>query len=460
MSSTALLTDHYELTMLDAALRDGTGQRPCTFEMFARGLPEGRRYGVVAGTERWLDALAEFRFGDAELALLDDRDVVSPETLRWLADHRFTGDVDGYREGELYFANSPVLTVRGTFAEAVLLESLTLSVFNHDSAIAAAAARMVQAAGGRTLLEFGSRRTHEQAAVAAARAAVLVGFTGSSNLEAGRRYDIPTLGTSAHAFTLVHDDEAAAFDAQVTSLGRGTTLLVDTFDIARGVDRAIAAAGRDLGAIRIDSGDLGVEARRARAQLDAAGLTDTRIVVSGDLDEHGIAELADAPIDGYGVGTALVTGSGAPAAGFVYKVVARATSTTGELEPVAKAGGDKATLGGRKSAHRQLTDGDASAELLHAWGQDAPATGRALQVPLVRSGERVDHATWREAQDHHRRAIAELAPEARAVTPGEAAIPTVAQLPDPRGPEDEANRPGHHARTTTATSTPDQEVAS
>jgi nicotinic acid phosphoribosyltransferase len=286
MTSTALLTDRYELTMLDAALHDGTGQRPCAFEMFARELPDGRRFGVVAGTERWIDALANFRFGQAELDMLDDDHVVSADTLRWLADYRFTGDVDGYREGELYFANSPVLTVRGTFAEAVLLESLTLSVFNHDSAIASAGARMVQAAGDRGLLEFGSRRTHELAAVDAARAAVLVGFSGTSNLEAGRRYGVPTLGTSAHAFTLIHDDETAAFDAQVAALGRGTTLLIDTYDIPDGLQRAIDVAGEELGGVRIDSGDLAREARRAREQLDAAGLTETKIIASGDLDEH------------------------------------------------------------------------------------------------------------------------------------------------------------------------------
>jgi nicotinate phosphoribosyltransferase len=425
MASTALFTDHYELTMLDAALRDGTGQRPCAFEMFVRNLPEGRRYGVVAGTERWLDALARFRFGQEELDVLADHDVVSPETLRWLADYRFTGDVDGYLEGELYFPGSPVLTVHGTFAEAVLLESLTLSVFNHDSAIASAAARMVQAAGDRTLLEFGTRRAHEEAAVAAARAAVIVGFDGTSNLEAGRRYGVPTLGTSAHAFTLVHDDESAAFDAQVAALGRRTTLLVDTFDTQQGVARAIEAAGRELGAIRIDSGDLGDEARKAREQLDGAGLTGTKIVVSGNLDEYRIAALTDAPIDGYGVGTSVVTGSGAPAAGFVYKLVARATSLDGALEPVAKSGGQKATIGGCKAAHRHLDAGVAAAEVLRPDGADTTTEGRPLQVPLIRAGEPVVDASWQLAQEHHRSAIAELPAELRGASDGDPAIPTI-----------------------------------
>ena len=280
--STALLTDRYELTMAAAALADGTAARPCVFEVFARRLPDGRRYGVVAGTGRLLEAIASFRFGDAELGVLTD--VVDRATLDWLADYRFGGDVDGYPEGELYFPGSPILTVTGTFADAVLLETLVLSVLNHDSAIASAAARMVTAAAGRPLIEMGSRRTHEEAAVACARAAYLAGFAATSNLEAQRRHGIPTAGTAAHAYVLLHDDERSAFTSQVACLGPKTTLLVDTYDIRRGIENAIAAAGPGLDAVRIDSGDLGVLARQAREQLDALGATGTRIVLSGDLD--------------------------------------------------------------------------------------------------------------------------------------------------------------------------------
>jgi nicotinate phosphoribosyltransferase len=175
-----LLTDRYELTMLAAALRDGTADRRTTFELFARRLPDGRRYGVVAGTGRFLEALPEFRFDDIaceSLAEFLDRD-----TLAYLRDFRFGGDVDGYAEGELYFPGSPVLSVHGSFAECVVLETLALSIFNHDSAVASAAARMVSAAEGRPLVDMGSRRTHERAAVAAARAAYLAGFAASSNL--------------------------------------------------------------------------------------------------------------------------------------------------------------------------------------------------------------------------------------------------------------------------------------
>ncbi|PRC41958.1 nicotinate phosphoribosyltransferase, partial [Mycobacterium sp. ITM-2017-0098] len=188
--------------MLAAALRDGTAHRRSTFEVFARRLPEGRRYGVTAGTARFTEALQAFRFGAAELSALGS--FLDADTLDYLAGYRFTGDVDGYGEGELYFPGSPVLSVHGTFGECVVLETLALSIFNHDSAVASAAARMVSVAAGRPLIEMGSRRTHEEAAVAAARAAYLAGFTGSSNLEAERRHGVPALGTSAHAFTLLH----------------------------------------------------------------------------------------------------------------------------------------------------------------------------------------------------------------------------------------------------------------
>jgi nicotinate phosphoribosyltransferase len=423
--STALLTDHYELTMLRGALADGTARRRCVFEVFARRLPEGRRYGVVAGTGRFLDALAAFRFGSAELAAL--RDVVDDDTLDWLAAYRFGGDVDGYPEGELYFPGSPVLTVSGTFAECVLLETLALSVFNHDCAVASAAARMVTAAEGRPLIEMGSRRTHEEAAVASARAAYLAGFATTSNLEAGRRHGIPTAGTAAHAFTLLHGaekpDEAAAFASQVAALGVGTTLLVDTYDITKGIDTAISVAGPSLGAVRIDSGDLGVLARQARSQLDSLGATKTRIVVSGDLDEYAIAALRADPVDGYGVGTSVVTGSGAPAAGMVYKLV--------EVDgnPVAKRSSHKESRGGRKSAvRRHRATGTATEEVVFPAAGPFPECGehdRPLAIPLVRDGKRVAGLpSLEDSREHLRKALITLPWEGLALSKGEPAIPT------------------------------------
>jgi nicotinate phosphoribosyltransferase len=418
--STALLTDHYELTMLTAALRDGSGGRTCVFEAFARRLPEGRRYGVVAGTGRLLDAIGSFRFDGGQLDYLAGRGVIDAATRDWLAGYRFSGDVVGYPEGELYFPGSPVLTVRAPFAEAVVLETLVLSVLNHDCAIAAAAARMVTAAGGRPIIEMGSRRTHEEAAVAAARAAYLAGFAGTSNLAAGRRYGVPTLGTAAHAFTLLHATEADAFRAQLDALGVDTTLLVDTYDISRGIRTAVEVAGPRLGAIRIDSGDLAVLAVQARELLDSLGATDTRIVLSGDLDEYAIASLGAAPVDAYGAGTAVVTGSGAPTAGMVYKLV--------EVDgrPVAKRSEHKATHGGRKIAvRRHKPTGTAVEEVLVHGTLPAPEPGdRPLQVPLLRAGEPAGLPSLEQSRERLRAALVSIPWEGLKLSRGEPAIPT------------------------------------
>jgi nicotinate phosphoribosyltransferase len=418
--STALLTDHYELTMLRAALRDGTADRPCVFEVFARRLPSGRRYGVVAGTGRLLEAIAEFRFGEPELAHLLGAGVVDEETAGWLSSYRFTGDIEGYPEGELYYPGSPILTVAGSFAACVVLETLVLSVLNHDSAIAAAAARMVTAARGRPIIEMGSRRAHEQAAVACARAAYLAGFASTSNLEAGRRYRIPTAGTAAHAFTLLHDDESDAFAAQVAALGKQTTLLVDTYDISEGIRRAVAIAGPGLGAIRIDSGDLSVLALQSRELLDSLGATDTKIVVSGDLDEYAIAALAAAPVDLYGAGTAVVTGSGAPTAGLIYKLVEV------DRRPVVKRSEHKTTVGGRKTAiRRHKPTGTAIEEVVVSQGTPPPQPhDRPLQRQFLVRGEPApdlpDLATSRE---HLREALVAVPWEGLKLSAGDPAIP-------------------------------------
>lgn len=430
----ALLTDKYELTMLAAALRDGTAHRRTTFEVFARRLPEGRRYGVVAGTARFVEALAEFTFDDTALASLSD--FLDTDTLDYLTDYRFRGDVDGYAEGELYFPGSPVLAVHGTFGECVVLETLALSIFNHDTAIASAAARMTSAADGRILIEMGSRRTHEQAAVAAARAAYLAGFTGSSNLEAQRRHGVPALGTSAHAFTLLHTtasgpDEKAAFCAQVDALGVGTTLLVDTYDITQGVVNAVEAAGPELGAVRIDSGDLGVLARQVRAQLDGLGATNTRIVVSGDLDEFAIAGLRSEPVDIYGVGTSVVTGSGAPTASMVYKLV--------EVDGMAveKRSLHKESHGGRKKATRLAKpSGTIVEEVVHPAGEAAPRAdlvARELTVALVEKGEPVADLSLAAARDRVAAGLHSLPWDGLKLSRGEPAIPTRMVSPVGRG---------------------------
>ena len=417
--STALFTDRYELTMLDAALQSGRAHRDSVFEVFARRLPEGRRFGVVAGTGRLLELIEQFRFGDAELTYL--RDFLTPAAIAYLADYRFRGSIAGYREGELFYPNSPILTVEGTFAEAVILETLVLSVLNYDSAVASAAARMVAAADGRPLAEMGSRRTGEHSAVAAARAAFIAGFGATSNLEAGRRWGIPTMGTAAHAFTLLHDTEKEAFRAQVASLGPSTTLLVDTYDIAAGVALAVKVAGTSLGAVRIDSGDLPVVVSAVRAQLDSLGATRTKITVTNDLDEFTIAALRAAPVDSYGVGTSLVTGSGRPASGFVYKLVAH-RDDAGDWVSVAKKSADKAGVGGRKFAARTP-----AAETIRI-GMP-PAEGRELVVPLVVNGEAdaafVGSAGTAAARAHHAIAIGELPAQGLRLSKGDPAIPTV-----------------------------------
>ncbi len=419
-TSTALYTDHYELTMVSAALRDGTADRHCVFEVFARRLPAGRRYGVVAGTGRLLEQLSDYRFGDEEIAFLREAEVVDSDTAAWLSQYRFAGDIDGYAEGELFFPGSPILTVSGTFVECVVLETLVLSVLNHDSAIAAAAARMVTAARSRPLIEMGARRSQEEAAVAAARAAYLAGFAFTSNLEAGRRYGIPTAGTAAHAFTLVHDDESTAFAAQVAALGKNTTLLVDTYDISQGIRNAIAVAGPDLRSIRIDSGDLSVLAAQSRELLDSLGAVDTKIVVSGDLDEYAIAALAAEPVDIYGAGTAVVTGSGAPTAGLIYKLV--------EVDgrPVVKRSEHKATLGGRKTAvRRHKPTGTATEEIVVSQAEpERMPNDRLLQVRYLRGGVPVpDLPSLADSREHLRHNLISIPWEGLKLSAGDPAIP-------------------------------------
>ncbi|MFJ9187800.1 nicotinate phosphoribosyltransferase [Streptomyces anulatus] len=426
--STALFTDQYELTMVQAALKAGTADRHSVFEAFTRRLPEGRRYGVVAGTGRVLDAVENFHFDDEMIGFLRQQDIVDEPTLEWLSGYRFSGDIWGYPEGEVYFPGSPILRVEGSFAECVLLETVILSILNHDSAIAAAASRMSAAAGGRRLIEMGARRTHELSAVASSRAAFVGGFDATSDLAAGFRWAIPTVGTSAHAFTLLHDTERDAFRAQVDSLGRGTTLLVDTYDVTEAVRAAVEIAGPELGAVRIDSGDLLLVAHRVRQQLDELGATDTKIVVTSDLDEYAIASLAAAPVDAYGVGTQLVTGSGHPTCSMVYKLVARAGSAEPDapLVPVAKKSlGAKSSKGGRKwAARRTDAHGVAEAEVIGTGPAPGESVGRPLLVELVRGGEVVAREPLEAARERHVAARAGLPMSAIQLSRGEPVIPT------------------------------------
>jgi nicotinate phosphoribosyltransferase len=400
------------------------------FEAFARRLPDGRRYGIVAGTGRLLEGIADFRFGGPELDFLRKTGVVNAETLDYLAGFRFTGDIWGYAEGEAYFPNSPILIVESTFAEACILETYVLSVLNHDSAIASAASRMITAAGNRPCIEMGSRRTQEESAAAAARAAVIAGFASTSNLEAGRRYGIKTVGTAAHSFTLLHDTEREAFEAQIASLGTGTSLLVDTYDVEAAVRTAVDLAGPSLGAVRLDSGDLVAQAQWVRRLLDELGNENTKIVVTSDLDEFAIAALQSAPVDSYGVGTSLVTGSGAPTASMVYKLVSR-TDDSGEFVSVAKTAKNKTSKGGRKYALRRLNErGVATHEIVGVgYRPEDDGNDRQLLQQFIKNGELLPGWTGTEgvfrARQRHMDSMAELPPVVNRLQRGEAAIPTV-----------------------------------
>jgi len=427
--TTALLTDHYELTMVRAALRAGTANRRCVFELFARRLPEGRRYGVVAGVGRFLRALRQFRFDDESLQFLRDRKIVDPVMADWLANYQFSGDIWGYPEGEIYFPGSPIVIVESTFGEAVVLETLLLSIYNHDSAIASAASRMTAVAGDRPCIEMGSRRTHELAAVAAARAAYIAGFDSTSNLEAGRRYGVPTRGTAAHSFTLLHASEREAFAAQIAELGTETTLLVDTYDVFEAIKTGVELTNGQLGAVRLDSGDLGLLAAQVRELLDSLGASRTKIIVTSDLDEFTLAALDAAPVDGYGVGTALVTGSGHPTSEFVYKLVARSESDelAALMVAVAKKSTNKISVGGRKYALRRLSEqGTAEAEII---GIGASPSGdsndRRLLVQLVDGGKIIGEESLDTSRERHRRARAELPLEALKMSRGEPVIDTI-----------------------------------
>lgn len=431
--SPALMTDMYEYTMLDAALRDGTANRKCVFEVFTRHLPEGRRYGVVAGTGRILDALERFHLNDDDLKFLSDRKIVSPETIEWLRNFKFTGSIKGYREGEMYFPDSPILEVEGTFGECTLLETLLLSILNYDSAVAAAASRMSSAAGKRPCMDMGGRRANEWAAVAAARAAVVGGFQGTANLLAAQLYGLKAIGTSAHCFTLVHDSERDAFTSQINAMGANTTLLVDTFDIKQAIKTAVEVAGPELGCVRIDSGDLAALAQQTRNQLDALGAKNTKITVTNDLDEYALAALQSAPVDSYGVGTMLVTGSGAPTCAMVYKLTER-EGDNGEMVPVAKKSEHKATVPGRKLAFRSYEYGLANGEHVISGSEEKlakfqPEDGwKDLMVTYMDHGEAnkqyQGHDAITTAHDYHAKALAELPITAQSLMKGDPSIPT------------------------------------
>ena len=428
METTAFLTDKYEVTMLQAMLRAGRADHRAVFDLFARRLPKGRRYGVVGGVGRVVEAVKNFRFTDEQIAYLEADPIIDEATVRYLRDYKFRGIIVGQPEGSLYFPNTPILTVIGTFADCVLLETLLLSIMNHDSAVMSAASRMVTAAEGMPMIEMGSRRTSETSAIAAARAAYIAGFNATSNLQAGHLYQIPTTGTSAHAYTLAYgpDGEEQSFYDQMVALGTDTTILVDTYNIPEGIRRAVHAANTlgvsGPGGIRIDSGDLHEETVNARELLDSLGAIDTKIVLSSDIDEYTISEMNErgTPVDAVGAGTRVVTGSGAPTAEMVYKLV-----QINDM-PVSKRAEGKISTGGIKVTYREFhEDGTMAGEFFKVGTTSAPFTSsqHPTQILLVDGqGDYFHQEDIEVSRARHREQVAYLPESARLILAGDAAF--------------------------------------
>ncbi|APR79430.1 Nicotinate phosphoribosyltransferase [Minicystis rosea] len=397
----ALHTDLYQLTMAAGYFHRGLVSASATCEMFVRRLPRRRRFLLSMGLERVLRYLEELSFTEEQIAYLGTvpalRDAMSPDFCDFLRRFRFTGDVWAAKEGTAVFATEPLVRVRAPIVEAQIVETFLLSAMNHATMIASKGARVVLAAGDAQVIEFGTRRTHPDAAVDAARAAYAAGFVGTSNVEAGMRFGIPVMGTAAHMWTMAHPSEEAAFEGYVATFPNASILLIDTYDTLRGAERAARIAKDKLRGVRLDSGDLLALSREVRKILDANGCSTAKIVASGDLNEYRIAELraASAPIDMYGVGTDLVTSIDAPSLGGVYKLVE--LDRDGVAMPIAKFSEGKGTLPGPHQVYRVR---DAGGRLLRdvitlADEQPELADGEraeALLVPVMAGGKRTETA--------------------------------------------------------------------
>jgi nicotinate phosphoribosyltransferase len=409
----ALLVDLYELTMGESYVAQGLADRPATFELFCRSLPNGWRYLLASGIEEALDHLEQLRFTAADLAYLESTGLFGKGLLERLGRFSFGCDVRALREGTVFFPYEPVLEVRGPLLEAQIVETALIAIVHVSTLMASRAARVVQAAQGRRLVEFGLRRAHGgEAGLEVARASFLAGFAATSNVLAGQRYGIPVAGTMAHSYVQAFADEREAFERFTRSYPDGSTLLIDTYDTVEGAQRAAAVAkelsgsGGRLGAVRLDSGDLLELSRRVREVLDEAGLADVEIFATGNLDEASVAELvaAGAPIDAFGIGTRLSTAAGASSFDLVYKLV--------ELDGhgVMKLSSGKATLPGSKQVWR-LPGGD-----VVALADEAPPEGaEPLLEPALAGGSRVRRGTLAEARALAARQLAALPPGPRAV---------------------------------------------
>ena len=390
--SPALLTDLYELTMADAFVRAGLHTRPATFSLFVRRLPPVRGYLVAAGLAAALDYLAALRFDTADLRYLAGTGRVSAALLDHLAGLRFTGSVRAVPEGRLVFDEEPLLEITAPLVEAQIVETAVMNILHLHTLLASKAARCVEAAAGRAVIDFGLRRAHGfDAGMAAARSAYIAGCAATSNMAAGAQYGIPISGTMAHSFIQAFPSELDAFQAYARAFPDATTLLIDTYDIAKGAENAavvgqeLAASGHRLRGVRIDSGDLLAESRRARAILDKAGLPDVQIILSGGLDETQIADLlaAGAAVDGFGLGTRMDASEDAPTLEMAYKLVEF------DGRPVVKLSRGKVSWPGPKQVWRAARDGVLTGDLITTADEPPPAGHEPLLVEVMRDGRRI-----------------------------------------------------------------------
>jgi nicotinate phosphoribosyltransferase len=415
-SPPALLVDLYELTMARSYVAEGIAESPATFELFFRRLPPGWGYLLAAGLDDVLSYLARLRFEPDELDWLEGTGLFDDALLARLERLRFSGDVRAMPEGTAFFPHEPVLEVTGPLLEAQLVETVVLNLVHHQSLVAGKAARSVDVADGRRLVEFGLRRTHGgEAGLKAARSAWLAGFDSTSNVLAGQRYGIPVAGTMAHSHVEAFEDETAAFEAYVRSYPDGATLLVDTYDTVEGARRAarvardLAARGGRLAGVRLDSGDLLDLSHRVRRVLDDAGLPDVTIFASGGLGEEDVARLlADgAPIDGFGIGSKLGVSVDAPFLDMAYKLVSF------DGRPVLKLSAGKATLPGSKQVWRRSEAGLFAGDVIALAAEDGAPGAEPLLRPAMTGGERAETGTLEEARARAAAQRAALAPDHR-----------------------------------------------